>query len=100
LAEGREVRGANWEKIANANKWQAIKDGPLKVWEKGKQTDQNRADKFQELDTKPWKKKSKWLELEPLDKPVGHKHITWYSAKNPNGLRYEGDDEKKGKDSR
>jgi hypothetical protein len=34
LVKARELQAANWEKIANA-KWQAIKDGPLKVWEKG-----------------------------------------------------------------
>jgi Rieske Fe-S protein len=67
----------------------------LKFGRRAKKTDQKRADKFQELSTKPWQEKSKWLE-----NLVNHKHITWYSAKNPNGLRYEGDDKKKGKDKK
>jgi hypothetical protein len=46
LVKAREVRAANWEKIANT-KWQAIKDGPLKVWENStKKADRTRADKF------------------------------------------------------
>jgi hypothetical protein len=92
LAKGRETRAANFEKIVNA-KWQAIKDGPLTDWENStKKADRTRAKRFQELNTKPWKERSRWLK-----DAAAHKHITWYSPKNPNGLRYKGDE--KGEES-
>jgi hypothetical protein len=99
LAKGHETQAAHWEKIANA-RWQAIKNGPLIDWENSiKKADRTRAKRFQELNTKPWRERAKWLESQ-----VTSKQITWYSAENPNGLRYEGDEkkakEKKGKEKK
>jgi hypothetical protein len=92
LAKVRVPQYISHEIIANA-KWQAIKDGPPLVWEKSiYRLDQNRAKRFLALDSKPWRKRSKRMQSSK---------ITWYSPKNPDGLRFEGDEEngkaKKGK---
>ena len=86
LEKARQTQAASHEKIANA-RWQAIKEGPLLLWQASmRTTDQTRAKKMVELDGKPWPKRSRWM-LQITSK----KHITWYSAKTPGGLRFEGD---------
>ncbi|KIM99128.1 hypothetical protein OIDMADRAFT_56295 [Oidiodendron maius Zn] len=86
LRKGDATRAASGEKRANA-RWQAIKDGPLLLWQASMiKSDQNRAKKIAELDGKPWRERSAWMKY-----AVSRKHITWYSARTPDGLRFEGD---------
>jgi hypothetical protein len=90
LVKGNEIKSKEYEKIANA-KWEAIKNGPLKDWEKSTHRwDKQRAKKFRELDSMPWQERSKWMK-----KAANNKTITWYSAEKPNGLRFDGDGDKK-----
>lgn len=80
LARGRETQAKAREIKADA-KWQAIKEGPLLVWER---RDRNRAKEFHELEGKPWRERSKWMSKQAYA-------LAQYGAKIPGGFRYEGD---------
>lgn len=83
LDKSRIAIARNREIVTN-KKWQAVLNGPLRVWGNGPVWGKKRAKMLKQLNNAPWRKR-----LSYLRDLRGNGHITWYSEENPHGLQYE-----------